>query len=120
MSILEEKEGGANVIAVGNEELKNAVKVFGQRLAIEVENVVEGFEGFFRQIGFCVDSDQVSEEGGSDGLRIGSEAAEEMVDEREVFGATQLEDENEIGRVSVAEVRLARGHIEDFFGQKRV
>lgn len=97
MGIPKEKEGGTNVIAVGNEDLENAVKVFGQRLAIEVENVVEGFEGFVGQISFCVDSDQVSEEGGGDGVRIGFEAAEEMVDEREVFGATQLEDENEIG-----------------------
>lgn len=55
MSILEEIERGTNEVAVGNENLENAVKVFGERLAIKVENGVEGFEGFVGQIGFGVD-----------------------------------------------------------------
>ena len=53
--VLEEIEGGTKVVAVGDENLENAVKVFGERLAIKVENGVEGFEGFVGQIGFGVD-----------------------------------------------------------------
>lgn len=67
-----------------------------------------------------VDFDEVGEEGGGDGVRIGFEATEEIVEEREVFGATEFEEENEVGGVSVAEVGLARGYVEDFFGEKRV
>lgn len=100
VSILEEIERGTNEVAVGNENLENAVKVFGERLAIEVENGVEGIEGFVGQIGLGVDFDKVSEEGGSDGVRIEFEATEEIVEEREVFGATQLEKEDEVAGVS--------------------
>lgn len=37
-----------------------------------------------------------------------------------MFGATEFEDEDEVGGVSVAEVGLARSIFEDFFGEKRV
>lgn len=42
-------------------------------------------------------------------MRIEFEATEEIVEEREVFGATQLEKEDEVAGVSVAELGLARG-----------
>ena len=68
MSILEEIECWSNEVPVGNENLKNAVEVFRQRFATELQHAVEGFEGFFGQISFTIDSDQVREEGRSDGL----------------------------------------------------
>lgn len=40
-------------------------------------------------------------------MRFGFEATEEIVEEREVFGATQLEKEDEVGGVSVTKVGLA-------------
>lgn len=46
VSILKERKRGTNIVAVGNENLENAVKVFGQRFAVKVKNGVEGFEGF--------------------------------------------------------------------------
>ena len=42
-------------------------------------------------------------------MRIGLEGTEETVEESEVFGATQLEKEDEVAGVSVAELGLARG-----------
>lgn len=59
-------------------------------------------------------------EGGGNGLGFGFEATEEIVEEREVFGATEFENENEVGGVVVAEIGLERSVIEDFFGEKRV
>lgn len=50
-------KGLANLVVVGDKNLKNAVKVFVDRLAIKVENGVEGFEGFVGQIGFNVGFD---------------------------------------------------------------
>lgn len=120
VSISEEIKRGPNVIPVGNENLENAVKVFGKGLAIELHHSVEGLEGFVGQIGFAIDSDQVREEGGSNGLGFGFEATEEIVDEREVSEAAQFEDEDEVGGIRVAEVGLERSVVEDFFGEKRV
>jgi len=37
-----------------------------------------------------------------------------------VFGATEFENENEIGGVIVAEIGLKRSVIEDFFSEKRI
>lgn len=37
-----------------------------------------------------------------------------------MFGAAEFENENEIGGVIVAEVRLKRSVIEDFFSEKRI
>lgn len=37
-----------------------------------------------------------------------------------MFGATEFENENEVGGVVVAEIGLERSVIEDFFGEKRV
>lgn len=81
VGILEEIKRGTKVIPVGNENLKNAVEVCGERLALELQHGVEGFEGFVGQIGFGIDFDEVGEDGGSEGLGIRFEAKKEIIEE---------------------------------------
>ena len=72
-------------------------------------------------MGVAVDFDEVGEESRGGGVGgLGLEAEEEVVGEREVVGAGELEDESEVGGVGVAEMGVAGGEVEDFFGEERV
>jgi hypothetical protein len=120
MRIPEKIESGADIAPVGDQKLKNTVQVFDGRLTIELHHCVEGFESPIGQISLGVEFDEVGEEGGSDRVGLGFEAKEKVVNEREVFGAAEFDDKNEVGRVRVAEVGLVGGVVEDFFGEERV
>jgi hypothetical protein len=106
MRVPEKIECGADIAPVGDEKFKNAVQVFDGRLTIELHHCVEGFESPIRQISLGVEFDEVGKECGSDGVGLGLEANEKVVNEREVFGAAEFEDKNEVARVRVAEVGL--------------
>lgn len=56
----------------------------------------------------------------SDRVMIGFNVDENIVDQREVSGATKFKDKNEIRRIGVAKIRLARSVVEDFFGHERI
>lgn len=53
-------------------------------------------------------------------VSVGFKANEEVVDEGEVFGSSQFENEDEKRRVRVAKTGLIRGEIEDFFSEERI
>lgn len=120
VSVLEDVERRAEKVPVRNEDLKNAIQVFDGRAAVKFHHGVKGSEGFLWQIGFAVNLDQVGKESRGDRVVQGLEADEEVVDEREVLGAAELEDESEEGRVGVAKMGLAGGQVEDLFGEERV
>lgn len=120
VSVLEDVERRPEKVPVRNENLKNAIQVFDGRPAVELHHSIKHSEGFLGQIGFAVDFDQVGKEGGGDGVVLGLEAEEEVIDEGEVFGPTELENESEVGGVGVAEIWVAGGVVEDFFGEERV
>lgn len=120
VGVLEDVESRPEKVPVRNENLENAVEVLHGRVAIELDHRVEGSEGFVGQIGLAVDFDQVDEEGWADGVGVGLEAEEEVVDEREVVRAAQLEDESEVGSVGMTEMGLASGEVKDLFGEERV
>lgn len=120
MRVPEKIESWADIAPVSDEKFKNAVQVFDGRRTIELDHCVEGFESPIGQISLGVEFDEVGEEGGSDGVGLGFQAKEKVVNERKVFGAAEFEDKNEVGRVRVAEVGLVGGVVEDFFGEERV
>lgn len=70
---------------------------------------MEGFDGFFGEIGVGIDTEDVREEGRGDGVAVGGERREEVMHEREVVGAAEFEDEGVEGRRGVAEVGVGRG-----------
>lgn len=71
--------------------------MFGRRIAVELENSVEYFESFIWEICFTVDVDYVREKSRGYGVIFGFEVNEKVINEREVFGSTEFENENEIG-----------------------
>lgn len=120
MHVLEKIETGPDVAPVRNENFKNAVEVFDGRLAIELNHSVENLEGLIGQMGLPIEFDNVGEERWGERVALGFEAKEKVVNEREVVGATEFEDKNEVRRVRVAEVGLFGSVVEDFLGQERV
>lgn len=70
--------------------------MFGRRTAVELENSVEYFESFIREIRFSVDFDYVREKSRGNRVIFGFEVNEKVINEREVFGSTEFENENKI------------------------
>lgn len=108
------------MIAVRNENLKNAVQVFGQRRAIEFNHGIECSEGLVGHIGLAVKFYEVGKQNGGDGVTLSFETNEKVVNEREVIGTAKFENESVIGRVRMAEIWLARGVVEDLLGEEGI
>lgn len=94
--------------------------MLGQGFGIELEDGVKGAQDFVGKLGVGIESDDVREEGRSDRAAMGFETREEVVHEREVTRAAEFENESVEGRVRVVEVGLARGQVENFYGEEWV
>lgn len=106
--------------AVRNENLKNAVQVFGQRLTMEFNHGIKCSEGLVGHTGLAVKFYEVGKQNGGDGVTLGFETNEKVVNEREVIGTAKFENESEIGRVRMAEIGLARGVVKDLFRKEGI
>lgn len=101
MNILEKIKSKSDVVPVRNKDFKNAIKVFGQRLAVKLEHCVKGFESFVGKIAFAVDFDNVREKSRGYWVAFGFEINEKVINKREVSRATKFENQSEVRRVRV-------------------
>lgn len=108
------------MVPVSDQNLKDAVQVFGQRLTVELDHGIECPERLVGHVALAVKFYEVGKQDGSDCVPLGLETNEKAVNEREVIGAAKLENESEIGRVGMAEMGLARGVVEDLFGKEGI